>query len=168
MKIRFENFVAKAGYPAIRIYSPYNESFIKGASKIQGRFNKIEKGWEFPAEEWKLINLLIQSAYGIGQEIIPERVRVEVTFLERIVSNQDIYLLDSLIVSAMDHELAKQMASNIGWLEGDLGSFYDKDENEFIAFIEDGAVISINDLDINDFSELQKDSRISAVRVRSL
>lgn len=56
--------------------------------------------------------------------------------------------------------------ANVGW-DGEAGSYFDSEYQKDVCFIEDGAEIEINDVDINDFAAFKSDSRVSVRRINN-
>lgn len=163
MKFKTENYRDKNDLPAFRVYSPYNPAFIKSAWECSGKFNKEAKAWEFPASRSSDVAFLLQESYSLSESPIPERISIEITFLENVKEiGANIEIAGYVIVKAgRDMPIA-----NVGW-DGEAGSYFDSEYQKDVCFIEDGAEIEINDVDINDFAAFKSDSRVSVRRINN-
>lgn len=71
MNIKIETFNNENEIEFIRVTSPYNEDFIKEARALKGKFNTINKGWEFPIKsKEKLMQLYTKCLEYLAMQIL--------------------------------------------------------------------------------------------------
>lgn len=127
----------------IKVFTPYNPSFVLDIKRAaSGRWNSVEKCWEYPAEARPTIAKIMNSYFGYVDGSAEDTVTVDITVTDEEIGRQSgVYILGREICRATGRDSGARMSDGCVLISGGIKS--GGSVKNWCTILEEGSVVRI-------------------------